>query len=120
MLPSRFPEVQSHHDLKHLLAARVDMQFEDVRTMLELATGGVEGLSSVRIQVDIGSGRPADEIIAVAEARVVDFVVIGIHGRSGLRRRMLGSVAHHVVLAACPVLTVGSGALSEEEALGAA
>jgi nucleotide-binding universal stress UspA family protein len=34
-------------------------------------------------------------------------VVLGTHGRSGLRRLVLGSVAERVIgLARCPVLTV--------------
>src|SRR2546430_509260 len=36
MLPSEFPEVQSRAGLKRLLAEHVDMQFVDVRTMLQL------------------------------------------------------------------------------------
>jgi nucleotide-binding universal stress UspA family protein len=79
------------------------------------------GLPTERFHVDIASGWPADEIIRVAEARAADLLVMGTHGWSGLRRWMLGSVAHHVIQAApCPVLTVGPGALPEEEAVDAA
>lgn len=40
-----------------------------------------------------------------------DLLVVGTHGRTGVRRLLLGSVAEHVVRhAPCPVLTVQGGA----------
>jgi nucleotide-binding universal stress UspA family protein len=53
------------------------------------------------------SGVPHEEIVALAEAERADLVVIGTHGRGGLGRAVLGSVADRVVrLAPCPVLSV--------------
>lgn len=50
---------------------------------------------------------PASVILAYAEERDVDLVIIGSHGRRGIRRALLGSVAEEVVrLASCPILTV--------------
>jgi nucleotide-binding universal stress UspA family protein len=52
-------------------------------------------------------GDPAREIVAYAESEQVDFIVIGTHGRTGLFRALMGSVAEHVVRhAKCPVATV--------------
>lgn len=52
-------------------------------------------------------GDPAEAIIQLAEADDVDFVVMGTHGRTGLTRLLMGSVAEAVVRRApCPVLTV--------------
>jgi universal stress protein A len=52
-------------------------------------------------------GIPHDLIVQVAESVGADLIVIGTHGRSGLQRLMLGSVAENVVRhAPCPVLTV--------------
>ena len=52
-------------------------------------------------------GDPADEIIKAATDEGVDLIVLGTHGRSGLARFLMGSVAEHVVRkATCPVLTV--------------
>jgi nucleotide-binding universal stress UspA family protein len=52
-------------------------------------------------------GRPADEILRLSEDEKVDMIVIGSHGRTGLARVLLGSVAEAVVRRAkCPVLTV--------------
>jgi nucleotide-binding universal stress UspA family protein len=55
----------------------------------------------------IVTGQPASEIISWAAAKNVDLIIVGTHGRSGLNRVMMGSVAEHVLrLAACPVLIV--------------
>jgi nucleotide-binding universal stress UspA family protein len=45
--------------------------------------------------------------VVAARRNRADLIVIGTHGRTGLARLMLGSVASRVVAtAACPVLTV--------------
>ena len=45
----------------------------------------------------------------------IDLVVMGTHGRRGVRRLLLGSVAEEVVRKApCPVVTVGRGAVPPE------
>ena len=52
-------------------------------------------------------GVAADRIVASARRAGADLIVIGTHGRTGLARLMLGSVASRVAsTAACPVLTV--------------
>ena len=52
-------------------------------------------------------GRPADEIVRLAEEEDVDLIVIATHGQTGWGRIFFGSVAEKVVrLADCPVLTV--------------
>jgi nucleotide-binding universal stress UspA family protein len=54
----------------------------------------------------VSVGAVASAIVRHA-AKSVDLIVIGTHGRSGLNRWLLGSVAERVVrLAPCPVLTV--------------
>ena len=52
-------------------------------------------------------GSPAENIVAIATDRGADLIVIGTHGRTGLKRVLMGSVAEAVMrLAGCPVLTV--------------
>lgn len=47
------------------------------------------------------------EIVKIANRIRSDVIVVGTHGRTGLRRLLMGSVAEHVVRhASCPVLTV--------------
>lgn len=58
-----------------------------------------------RAEVRIGS--PAAEVVAAAKDLHADLICIGTHGRGGLSRVLLGSVAEEVVRdAPCPVLTV--------------
>jgi nucleotide-binding universal stress UspA family protein len=52
-------------------------------------------------------GWPPGEITQFAKDGGFDLIVMGTHGRSGLKHLVLGSVAERVVRAApCPVLTV--------------
>ena len=55
--------------------------------------------------LEVGDAR--DVIDRIAEAIGADLIVIGTHGRRGVRRMLLGSVAEAVVRSApCPVLTI--------------
>jgi nucleotide-binding universal stress UspA family protein len=52
-------------------------------------------------------GDPASAIVSAAESEGADLIVMGTHGRTGLTRLLMGSVAEAVVRRApCPVLTV--------------
>jgi nucleotide-binding universal stress UspA family protein len=55
----------------------------------------------------IVTGQPASEIVSWAIAKNAQIILVGTHGRSGLERVLLGSVAEHVLrLASCAVLVV--------------
>jgi nucleotide-binding universal stress UspA family protein len=55
----------------------------------------------------VKAGVPHAEIVKTAQDEAAEMIVVGTHGRSGLERLLLGSVAERVVrLAPCPVLTV--------------
>jgi nucleotide-binding universal stress UspA family protein len=52
-------------------------------------------------------GLPTEEILRAGRRQRADVIVLGTHGRTGLRRAFMGSVAERVVSQArCPVLTV--------------
>jgi universal stress protein A len=52
-------------------------------------------------------GSPYHEIVETAKVRQVELIIMGTHGRTGLRHVLLGSVAEKVVqLASCPVLVM--------------
>jgi nucleotide-binding universal stress UspA family protein len=54
-------------------------------------------------------GRPASDIVDFSEERGADLLVLGSHGRSGLKRLLMGSVAGQVIRSAsCPVFTIKS------------
>ncbi len=73
---------------------------------VELAEGaGVSAVEGATIR-----GLPHEEIVGYVEEHDIDLVVLGTHGRTGLDRLLLGSVAEKVVrLSSAPVLTVRSG-----------
>jgi nucleotide-binding universal stress UspA family protein len=63
--------------------------------------------SGLSVVSDVALGRPFMEIIRYAKDNQMDLIVLGTHGRSGLRHVLLGSVAERVVRKApCPVLTI--------------
>jgi nucleotide-binding universal stress UspA family protein len=52
-------------------------------------------------------GSSHDQIVAAAKRQKADLIVIGTHGRTGISKLFLGSVAGRVIATAhCPVLTV--------------
>jgi nucleotide-binding universal stress UspA family protein len=64
------------------------------------------------------TGVPAHAICAYARRIGADLIVIGTHGRTGVARAVLGSVAEAVVRhAACPVMTVPAAESSVPAAL---
>ena len=72
---------------------------------------GVEALTTVV------SGNAAQEIVQYATRKNVDLIVLGTHGRSGLARVFMGSVAEEVLRSApCQVLTIGPKAHGAQEA----
>jgi nucleotide-binding universal stress UspA family protein len=52
-------------------------------------------------------GEPSATIVQVARETSADLIVMGTHGRTGLARVLMGSVAEDVLRTApCPVMTV--------------
>jgi nucleotide-binding universal stress UspA family protein len=88
------------------LRAQIDREMAAMR--VRAGTAGASGVETLVVE-----GSPGEEIARCAERGGFDLIVIGTHGRRGLQRLVLGSVAERVVrLAPCPVLTVRA---SEEE-----
>jgi nucleotide-binding universal stress UspA family protein len=70
-----------------------------------LQTGALTG---IQYEAMVLQGETWHELERVAEKEKVDLIVVGTHGRTGLRKIALGSVAEAVFLhAKCPVLTLG-------------
>ena len=66
---------------------------------------GEMGYKTVRIEVKLGD--PSTEIVDFAEETAADLIVLPSHGRKGISRFLLGSVAERVVrLSPCPVLVI--------------
>ena len=63
--------------------------------------------AGARVKTLLLEGVPAESIARSAKSQRADLVVIGTHGRTGLARFFVGSVAERVVsMAPCPVMTV--------------
>jgi nucleotide-binding universal stress UspA family protein len=63
--------------------------------------------AKARVKAVLLEGVPYDRIARAARSKRADLIVTGTHGRSGLSKFFLGSVAERVIaLAPCPVLTV--------------
>ena len=88
-----------------------------VREVFEAARSFGEGALAEWVAKARGEGLPARaalrtgvayrEIVALATDERADLIVIGTHGRGGIDRALLGSVADRVIrLAPCPVLSV--------------
>jgi len=84
-----------------------DDQFHD---RAERAVEVVERMAEshgVDVVTEVQEGDPAETILSYAEDIEADAIVAGTHGRSGIKRRVLGSVAERLVRhATCPVMTV--------------
>ncbi|MGM0447371.1 MAG: universal stress protein [Methanobacteriota archaeon] len=95
-----------------------DLLYDDgeaaLETVCELAAD-----RDVNVETAVVEGSPSREIITHAEETGCDLVVMGTHGRGGIDRLLLGSVAEKVVRgSSVPVLTVRIG--DEEAAANAA
>jgi len=61
-------------------------------------------------RIEVAIGKPAVEILRVAQRDSADLIVMATHGRTGVDHFILGSVAEHVVRESpVPVLTVRGG-----------
>lgn len=83
-------------------AKAIELALNQLRTLLASADTAPTATPAVRL-----SPSPADAIVAYAKEMHADIIVIGTHGREGMSRLFLGSVAERVVRSApCPVLVV--------------
>ncbi len=77
---------------------------EDLRKMLEQVVPPAPDVACERRLI---TGDPAMAIAKLAQEEGVELIVMGTHGRTGLMRLLMGSVAEAVVRRApCPVLTL--------------
>ena len=73
----------------------------------EQATGIQPAPQHMQVDVPLRERSVAQGLLHLAARHQVDLIVIGTHGRSGIRRALLGSVAEEVLRhATCPVLVV--------------
>jgi len=79
---------QAEESMRHL-AGQVREHFREIHTLLK-------------------QGPPSVVIPSVIQSEGIDLLILGTHGRGGLKKLVLGSVAEELLrLAPCPVLTIG-------------
>ena len=88
--------------------SRSDLIAETERESKRLLSSFRERLSLAPSTLEfVQTGTPATAITKAAKDWPADLIVIGSHGRSGMQRALLGSVAEGVMRnASCPVLVV--------------
>ena len=116
--------IAGHYGSKLYVAHVISPEFRDLlpsdttATMIQHARELTEQkleplLSAVRqkgisCQPLIGEGAIWDVLLDMIQQNAIDLIVVGTHGRRGLSKLLLGSVAEEVFrMAPCPVLTVG-------------
>lgn len=78
-----------------------------VRARLDAVRRDVDPLGRCRISTRVVQGAPARAIVQAASDEPFDLIVMGTHGRTGVSRILLGSIAEDVMRRApCAVLTV--------------
>jgi nucleotide-binding universal stress UspA family protein len=89
-------------ELEHLQASHE----KDARAYLDQLIKNLR-LGAVTITPEVATGRTAETIVDRATHHGVDLIVMATHGRSGLSRWVLGSVAERILRWSCiPILLV--------------
>lgn len=108
-----FPFTAANSDAGPSMHAAIKAYYDSLPSLreanLRIANdrSGKLSAAGVRATAEMREGDAADELIAAAEASRADGIVIGSHGRTGVSRLFLGSVARTVLFnAPCSVLIV--------------
>ena len=100
MMPGGYVSPSVWDDLEQGQRTQAARQLRSV-----VAKAKTAGARASGVLIDFGVTH--EQIVRYAKKKRADLIVMGTHGRSGLTRALLGSVASRVLSAAkCPVLTV--------------
>lgn len=92
--------------LETMMKVQSDSEKEATKKMQEEAEKILK-TKNIDLVFDVKSGTPYEEILKEQQERKADLIVIASHGRTGLLRTLIGSVAERVMREAkCPVLLV--------------
>lgn len=96
-----FPDAMSF-----LTPEMLDEQRRFHKKIAERCANELRGMGS-EVRPVVATADPREELVDFAKREGVDLIVVGSHGRSGLKRLLMGSVSSHVVShAPCSVLVV--------------
>jgi universal stress protein A len=113
------------HDVQSVSAAAGEFSYldaptwqEQLRNAEEQLENVVPSISDVSYERECLTGNPVVEILKFAECQNIDLIVMASHGRTGLPRLLMGSIAEGVMRKApCPVLIVKQPAPKHEQAM---
>jgi nucleotide-binding universal stress UspA family protein len=96
----------------------LDADFEVAQSTMKTLLAS-RGFWNIAHTATVERGELWKVLAALIEKKSIDLIVIGTHGRQGLKKLVLGSVAEQAFrLAPCPVLTVGPQARREGDVDG--
>ena len=91
--------VPSDEQLQHVM--------KEIESQLAAAKHAAVEAGARSVQTTLVQGGVTTEILRFAKDRECDLIVMGTHGRTGMKHLLMGSVAEQIVrVAACPVLTL--------------
>lgn len=92
--------------LETMMKVQSDSEKEAAKKMQQEADKILK-TKKIDLVFDVKSGTPYEEILKEQQERTADLIVIASHGRTGILKTLVGSVAERVVREAkCPVLLV--------------
>lgn len=94
-----YPDPKTYTALEDLSRRRAEAELERLERKAKQAR--------VKTTKAVLKGAPHAEIVRAAKRYRADLIVLGTHGRTGISKLLMGSVAAKVIaLASCPVMTV--------------
>jgi nucleotide-binding universal stress UspA family protein len=90
------------HESTSVHLAYIERMVEIMRDQsqeVQQRTGFKHGVKAVEVKGELAIGHPAEEILRYADEKSVDLILMATHGRSGIRRWAMGSVADKVLRA---------------------
>ncbi len=99
-------------ELLPMRRAYIDRKVETMKRQLETQTktGAKPVSEKIKVHGELAEGYPAEEIIRCADDKGIDLILMATHGRSGVKRWAMGSVADKVLRASkVPIWLVRAG-----------
>lgn len=94
----------------------LSQQLSEMMQLLEQTKTDLEAQGVHNVVTKLAQGAAAVEILKECDENHYDLIVMGTHGRTGIKHVLIGSVAEKIVRKApCPVLTIRNGAAHLDE-----
>lgn len=101
------PGMEAYARMEHISEPVPTLAIQSMREKLDIVRDRAASLGARRISTEVFVGDPAEWILACANMREANLIVLGCRGHGRLVGLLLGSVAQKVVmLARCSVLVV--------------